>query len=111
MDHKRRNRKKWKRSDSSDSVELMVVYNIPKNPGKFRTERKWKDRFCLPELKIFSGKWEFLKGRPEFPNGLYTLHLPVFTSSRPFGLDYHSSYLQGKKSWKWNERNSLEISI
>ena len=52
-------------------------------------------------MEIFSGKWDFLKGRPKFPNrimnGKYAFHLVGFTSSRSVGLDRLLSYLPGKR--------------
>ena len=40
-----------------------------------------------PSTEIFSGKRDFLKGRPKFPNRISewksAFHLLVFTSSRP----------------------------
>ena len=33
-------------------------------------ECKWKDESCLPETESFSGKRDFLKGSPKFPNGI-----------------------------------------
>ena len=44
-----------------------------------------------PRTEIFSGKRDFLKGRPKIPKRNFRMenafHLLIFTSSRPFGLD------------------------
>ena len=78
---------------------LLVVYHLPKKSGNFG----WNvnGRLILsPRTEIFSGKRDFLKGRPKFPNRISkwksAFHLLVFTSSGPFGLDRLWFYLPGK---------------
>ena len=73
-----------------NSIETRVVYHLPKKSGNFR----WNvnGRLILsPRTEIFSGKRDFLEGRPKFPNGISewksAFHLLLFTSSGPFGLD------------------------
>lgn len=60
---------------------------------KIRTERKWKDRFCLPERKFFREKKTVdQNSQTEFQHGKCAFHLLGFTSFRPFGLDCLWSY-------------------
>ena len=59
------------------------------------------ERLILPPRKeIFSGKPDFLKGKPKFPNGISEWKICVsfasFTSSRPFDLDCLCSRLPRK---------------
>ena len=36
-----------------------------------------------PRTEIFSGKWDFLKGRPKFPNGIFVWKMCVTFASLP----------------------------
>ena len=49
-----------------------------------------------PRTEFFSGKPDFLKGRPKFPNRIsewkMCVPLLIFTSSRPFGFDRLCSF-------------------
>ena len=48
-------------------------------------ECEWKD--LSPRTEIFSGKRDFLKGKPKFPKGISEWKMYVlFASSMPFGL-------------------------
>ena len=69
-----------------------VVYHLPKKSGNCRWNVNGKINF-VSRTEIFSGKRDFLKGRPKFRNGIsewestLSFHLLVFTTSGPFGLD------------------------
>ena len=43
--------------------------------------------FWSLQTENFQSKQDFLFGSKKFPNGLCAFHLPISTSSRPFGLD------------------------
>ena len=68
-----------------------------------------------PRMEIFSGKRNFLKGRPKFPNGISKWKMCVpFASFYHFQIFWLGSPLilsSEKKSWKCNKHIPVEISI
>ena len=68
-----------------------------------------------PRTELFSGKRDFLKARPRFPNGILewksAFHLLLFTIVPAFWLGSPLILSSGKKLWKWNERIPMKISI
>ena len=47
----------------------VVVYHLPKKSGNFGWNVNGKMNF-VSRTEIFSGKRDFLKGSPKFPNGI-----------------------------------------
>ena len=74
------------------------------------------ERWILPpRTEILSGKWDFVKGRPKFSNGISEWKMSVpFASFYCFQVFWLGSPLipsSRKKPSKWNEDAPLEISF
>ena len=78
------------RTQSFDSVRLTIY---PKNPEI--SNGMLMERLILsPRTEIFSGKWDFLKGRSKFPNGISEWKMSVSfgtLSARPVRPRLHST--------------------
>ena len=92
-------------------VSMMVVYHLPRKSGNFGWNVNGKINFVSPNGN-FLGKTDFLErySQTEFLNA-NVRSICCILLFRAFWLGSSLILSSGKKSWKWNERIPLKISI